>query len=133
MIEIEVTGAKEFLVGLGRLESSLDHVAIDSGTFAAEGTIKEARPEVPVRSGAASASLRVVDYSDGAAAVGGNNSVEYYGWLEFGGDTGRNHSVHRPVVLLGRYLHPAYLAVHDRIEQNMEETLDDAVREAGLK
>lgn len=132
MIEIEVHGVKEFVSGLGELRSLTEHVEMDSETFAAKATVDMARPNVPVLSGAAAATLRVMDYSDGAAATGGSSAVEYYGWLEFGGDAGRNHSVHRSVVPQGRYLHPAYLAVNDRIERKMEELLEDAVQDAGL-
>jgi hypothetical protein len=132
MIEIEVSGTREFIAKLERMDSSLGQIELDAGTFAAELVIKTARPGVPVQSGAAVSSLRVVDLSGGAAATGGSSVVPYYGWLEFGGTAGRNYSVHRPVVSLGRYLHPAFLEAQGKIQTEMKDVLRDAVQDAGL-
>lgn len=132
MIEIEVTGDTEFLAGLAQLADLTDAVVIDSELFAAKTVVDAARPEVPVVTGAAAHSLRVLDYGGGAAATGGSSAVPYYGWLEFGGDAGIRRSVHRPVVPLGRYLHPAFLQNFDKIERKMGDLLEDAIDEARL-
>lgn len=133
MIVVEVTGVDELLTGLRRLDDYMEEVGHDSAAFAADVTVTVARPTVPVLTGAAAGSLETVDYSDGAGAVGGSDAVPYYGWLEFGGDAGRNRSVHRPTVPDGRYLHPAYLRNFDKIEQKMADRLEEAIRDAGLK
>jgi len=133
MIVVEITGAGEFLRGLNRLGDLMDRVETESETFAADTTVSGARPTVPVISGDAAGSLRTEDYSDGKAAVGGSSAVLYYGWLEFGGDAGRGHSVHRDEVPDGRYLHPAYMEAFDKIERKMADSLEDAIRDAGLK
>lgn len=132
MIEIEVTGDKEFMAGLAKLADLTDHVVMDSETFAAKTVVDVARPNVPRLTGAAASSLRVLDYGDGAAATGGSSAVPYYGWLEFGGDAGIRHTVHRPVVDKGRYLHPAFLQSFEKIEHKMDELLKDAVKDARL-
>lgn len=132
MITVEATGLKEFDAKVHRLVSLTDHVVLDSETYAAKVTVDTARPSVPVLTGAAAASLRVVDYSDGAAATGGNSAVPYYGWLEFGGDAGRKHSVHRATVPEGRYLRPAFVQNLDKIERKMDDLMNDAINEAGL-
>lgn len=129
---IEVHGVDEFERALHVLKSDLTHVMQLSGHLAAETVVGTARPNVPVVSGAAARSLDVVDYSDGAAAVGGSSTVEYYRWLEYGGDAGIRGTVHREKVPDGRFLHPAYMEDHLKIEIIMANTLEAAIRRAGL-
>lgn len=131
-MKIEVSGLTEFRLGLDRFQDELPAVRERSGHKAADLTVRKARPGVPVRSGDAAGSLRVLDLSDGAAATGGSPSVPYFAWLNFGGDAGVRGSVHREVVPEGRYLHPAFLQKFVQIELGMEQELVIAVRRAGL-
>lgn len=131
-MEIQVEGLSDFLLGLNRLRNELPTVHVRSGQRAADLTVRTARPNIPVRSGDAAGSLRTIDLSDGAAAVGGSEAVPYFAWLNFGGDAGVRGTVHRDVVPEGRYLHPAFLQRFVQIELAMEQELMIAVRKAGL-
>jgi hypothetical protein len=132
VIEVDLNDMRGFLLGVSRMPGEVTDRVKDLEVEVAGLVVKTARPMVPVLTGAAARSLRVLDLSDGAAAVGGSPSVKYYAWLEYGGAAGVHHSVHRSVVPEGRYLHPAYVDDQARIEVMMAETLLDAARAAGL-
>lgn len=118
-------GVDAFIDRLPEAEAQWEHDA-------AGMVVKSARPTVPVDTGAARRSVRVLDYSGGAAAAGGSVAVPYFGWLSFGGAAGRNHSVHRAVVPDGRYLWPGYLREHGAIELLGRTILWEALHDAGL-
>lgn len=132
MIDVDLNEMHGFLLGVSRMSDELGERIDDLELAAAGLVVKTARPMVPVLTGAAAHSLRVLDMSDGAAAVGGSSAVPYYAWLEYGGPAGIHHSVRRSVVPEGRYLHPAFVADVPKIEVLMTTTVMDAARAAGL-
>lgn len=133
MFDLDVDGIDEFLRSLDRLQGSLLELLEESGHAAAEITIDAARPDVPIRSGAARRSLSVDDAPAGAFALGGSRDVPYYAWLEFGGSAGIDGSVQRSVVPKGRYLWPAYLESFDEIELVMAKNLTELLKDVRLK
>ncbi len=132
MIEIDTSELTAYLAGVDAFADSLPDVVTDIEFDAAELVTESARPTVPVRTGRARGSLRTLFLGDSVAAAGGAVAVPYYGWLEFGGDAGRNHSVHRDRVPDGRYLYPAYVREAAEVEALMVMGLLDAARDAGI-
>ncbi len=133
MFDLDVNGIDEFLRALDKLQGGLPELAAESGHDAATITIDAARPDVPIRSGAARRSLDVSDAPRGAFALGGSRDVPYYAWLEFGGSAGIDGSVQRSVVPKGRYLWPAYLDSFDQIELVMAKDLTELLKDVRLK
>jgi hypothetical protein len=123
---------RAYLAGVQAFADDIPEIEHDAELQAAQIVVDSARPTVPRVTGAAQGSLRVLDFTDGAAAVGGRPSVPYFGWLSFGGYAGRNHSVYRDRVPEGRYLHPALLRETDKIEIMMGDTVLFAARAAGI-
>lgn len=130
-MEIYVRGVAEFS---RKVRSFIGHVPSDierdASKAIAEEVVETARPEVPVQSGRAARSLRVVQTMRGASAEGGDG-VEYYAYLEFGGLSGRAHATSREVYGNGRYIFPAGEKVD--IEAAMQEALEGALDRAGLE
>lgn len=98
--------AKELTLGLARIA---DHVA------------GRARPKVPVRTGAAAASIKVRKKAAAATLAVGGTSAEYYPWLDFGGRVGRNDSAVRPFIPEGRFLFPALRESEAEVKQMIED------------
>jgi hypothetical protein len=132
VLEIDLNDMRGFLLGISRMSDELHDRVQGLEVEVAGLVVKTARPMVPVLTGAAARSVRVLDMSNGATAVGGSPAVRYYAWLEYGGAAGVHHTVHRSVTPDGRYLHPAYEANVPKIEIMMAETTMEAARAAGL-
>lgn len=130
--EIKVTGAREFVRSVHMLTSRLPSIQKSAGELAAELTIKAARPTIPYDTGRAADSLQVVATSSGAAVHGGEG-IEYYGWLEIGGESGRQHANVRAIVASGRYIYPASQNVLAKALRAIEEDFEDHIRSTGLE
>lgn len=123
-------GMDEFIASINKFTNRVDTLLGDSTQAAAEATVDEARPQVPVLTGRAADSLTVMSVGiDAAAAVGGED-IEYYGWLEFGGTAGH---IEREIIPEGRYLFPAYESVLSDITEMMDDNLAKALEMSGLK
>ena len=107
-------------------------VVQDAGKEAAEITIRGARPLVPVRSGRTVSTLSAQATATGGIAEGGEG-IEWYGWLEFGGTSGRHGSNERERVVFGRYIYPSYEANSDEIDRASNEALIAVFRRAGVE
>jgi len=99
---------------------------------AANVVIDEARPKIPVLTGAAAASLKAQSSQRLARVKAGGAKVPYYGWLDFGGSVGRQHAIKRPFLRDGRYIYPSYDAKRDAILKALEQGISDLAKEAGL-
>jgi len=109
-----------------------NEVVKESGKSLAEETIKAARPEVPVATGRAAASLREVTTSFGAIAEGGEG-VEYYTYLEYGGLSGPGLSTYREVYQNGRYIYPAYESIQGEVTKTGDDNLEALLNRVGLE
>jgi hypothetical protein len=83
----------------------------------AQIVVTDAQSRVPVRSGRAKKSIRPATSGASAAIRGGQKTVPYYGWLDFGGRIRpRKIIIDRPVIKSanglhnGRYIYPAIKA-----------------------
>jgi len=129
-IGIVIHGMDKFVAKIEQVSDQVTSTLAGKSTkAAAELTVEEARPEVPVLTGRASESLKVIALATTAVAEGGDG-IDYYGWLEFGGLAG--HIV-RESVPEGRYLFPASEKAVMGIVEIMTEELDDVVSAAGLE
>lgn len=101
------------VVGLGKLKRDLKRLGDDLGDLkqahkrAAEAVAEDARKRVPVLTGRMKASIRAAGQAGGAVIRGGSKSVPYFGFIDFGGNTGIDKSVVRPFLPKGRVLYPA--------------------------
>lgn len=121
-----------WLTGLERFEEDLPEMMQNVSDQVAELVVKKTRPDVPRVSGAAQRSLKVLDFTGGAAATGGSRAVPYFAWLNYGGAAGIRHSVHRPVVPQGRYLHPQFEHSQAQVERIMKDGMLELSRASGI-
>lgn len=99
----------------------------------AQTVVGGAQRRIPTRTGRARGSIKAMSGQREAKVQGGGRKAPYYGWLDFGGRTGRKQSVRRPFVQGGRYLYPAYAANRDSVQKAVEKGLTDLIRGAGLE
>jgi HK97 gp10 family phage protein len=103
-----------------------------AGKDAADIVAKEAASRVPVLTGAARKSVRAVVAQGGGAVREGGPKAEYVPWLDFGGRVGRNRSVSRPFIKLGRYVYPALNDRHAQVVELYDDLVDGVLKRAGL-
>lgn len=130
---IKITGLQEFQRALkamdGESQKKLRLVLNEAAAVVVGGAARR----VPVRTGAARASLRAQSSQREAKVIGGSKKAPYYGWLDFGGRIGRDKSQRRPFIAAGRYMYPAFSANRESIHKALERRLQELVREAGLE
>ena len=93
------------------------------------------RARVAVRSGRARDSVRAVSKGNSIVIVAGNTKVQYFGWLDFGGQLknrgrGRNTTISRPFLSKGRYVYPGIAATEPRIVQAAGQAVDKILKQA---
>jgi hypothetical protein len=130
---IQITGLKDFQRALKDLDGESQKALRVVFNDVAAGVAQGAARRVPTRTGRARASIKAVSGQRDAKVRGGSRKAPYYGWLDFGGRTGRQRSVVRPFVTGGRYLYPAFSANRDTVHKALEKGLQDLVRRAGLE
>jgi HK97 gp10 family phage protein len=130
---IEIKGIKEFQQSLRKMDSDLPKQLRIALNQASQLVIDKARPQIPTRSGAARASLKVRSSQREARVAAGGRKAPYYPWLDFGGKVGRNRSVSRPFYKEGRYIYPALRKNRDEITKVMVTAINDLARGAGLE
>lgn len=130
---IKISGLREFQRALkqmdGESQKKLRVVLNEAATTVAEGAARR----VPVRTGRARASLRAMSSQREARVMGGSKKAPYYGWLDFGGRTGRDKSQRRPFVQGGRYMYPTFASNRDSIYKALQKSLAELARTAGLE
>lgn len=136
-VEIAVGGLAEF----GRRLDTAEQASARQMDLLVDRTAHLARDEARRRvprgpSGAARASLRVVEGVGTAQLVGGGRRAPYYGWLDFGGFAGRSRpgrrGARRPYRRGGRYIFPALVDRWRATQDDAERALDTAMTDAGL-
>jgi hypothetical protein len=129
---IKITGLREFQRALKQMDGETQKQLRVVLNETADTIAKAAARRVPTRTGRAKASLRAMSSQREARVMGGSRKAPYYGWLDFGGHTGKNRSVRRPFVPGGRYMYPAFAANRDPIYAALQKSLADLARNAGL-
>jgi hypothetical protein len=130
---IQITGIKEFQASLRKMDADLPKQLRIALNKASELVIDYARPQVPSRSGAAKASLKVRSSQREARIAAGGRKAPYYPWLDFGGKVGRDNSVKRPFYTEGRYIYPSLRKNREEITKVMAAALADLAKSAGLE
>lgn len=130
---ITITGIKEFQRALRKMDSDLPKQLRIALNQASQLVIDKARPDIPRRSGAAAASLKVRSTQREARVAAGGRKAAYYPWLDFGGRVGRQHATKRPFYKEGRYIYPSLRKNRDEITQVMMTAVADLARGAGLE
>jgi hypothetical protein len=105
---ITITGLREYLRALKKMDADLPKAVRVVLNKAADLVIDLARPDVPSRSGRAARSIRGQSTRTAVRVTAGGKRAPYYPWLDFGGRVGRKKSTRRPFDPEGRYLYPAY-------------------------
>jgi hypothetical protein len=134
-VGVHVDGLAQFQRTLKRLDAGLPKALRLALNEATDIVIDEAVPRIPRRTGRAAASVKAMSTRTAARVAAGGPRVRYYGWLDFGGKTGRNRSVDRRFYKHGRYLYRAYFDKRDSGEfaEALGRALGRVAREAGLK
>lgn len=133
MAGVVLHGMDEFQRSIKILLTKLPtEVLQDAGEQAAEITIRGARPSVPRITSVTMSTLAARPTGRGGVAEGGDG-IEWYGWLEFGGASGRRHANVREKVILGRYIYPSYEENEDEINRTSNEVLVAVFRRAGVE
>lgn len=135
MSRVDVDGLPEVAAALSALQAAADRHLDEIGTESAERVATLTRTFIPLGPGAGG-HLRAsvgVDRAVGMRATvsHGGPRFSYGPWLEFGGNVGRHHSVHRTWIRGGRYLFRALSMIKPGIEPRMHEELREACRESG--
>jgi len=130
--KIQITGIKEFQAALRKMDADLPKQLRIALNQASQLVVDKARSQVPTRTGAAAASLKVRSTQREARVAAGGRKAVYYAWLDFGGSVGRSKSVHRPFYKEGRYIYPALRKNREEITQIMVTALSGLARGAGL-
>lgn len=131
--KIEVKGLRELQRALKAAENGTPKMLRLALNEAAEIVLDYAQPQVPTKSGAARASMRVRSTQREARVAAGGRRAPWYPWLDFGGAVGRKDSVKRPFYKEGRYIYPTLRKRHPEIIEAMGAALAGVVREAGLE
>lgn len=130
---IRITGLRDIQAALRQLDGESQKQLRLVLNSAAEAVVGGAARRVPTKTGAARKSLRATSSQREAKVTGGSKKVSYYGWLDFGGKTGRDRSISRPFFQTGRYIYPAYDANKDSIGKALGQALVDLCRNVGLE
>lgn len=133
MYEIRLEGADAAVRGFKEMGDNIPKMVSAVLSDAGRLLVTATKPEIPVRTGKAQASLMWESANGGVNVRGGNNNVLYFRWLEYGGLAGRNHSVKRLIVVEGRYIWPTYLKEQDKIQALLEDGVVSLVKDVGFE
>lgn len=130
---IEVKGLAEFNRGLRKLDNEAPKQLRIALNGVADLLVKKAQGLVPVRTGAARASIKARSTRTSARVAVGGRKAPYFPWLDFGGKTGRNRSVDRPFHTDGRYVFVALKSIRGDLEKALDDGIRQVARNAGLE
>jgi phage gpG-like protein len=129
---IRIKGLAEFNRSLRQLDRNAPKALRVVANEAAQSVVEDAKGSIPTLTGNASASIRAASTRTSARVRGGGSKVPYYGFLDYGGNVGRNHATHREFIKSGRYLYPAFDRQRDEVEKSLNEGLRDVAEKSGL-
>jgi hypothetical protein len=130
---IQVEGLREFQASLRQMDAALPKQIRLVLNASGEIVIKYARPQIPSKTGAARASMKLRSSQREARLAAGGRRAPYYPWLDFGGAVGPNDSVTRPFITIGRYVYPTLRDHNAEIQEAMSEGLQRLATDAGLE
>jgi hypothetical protein len=130
---VTVTGLREFSKSLRRLDSEAVKGLRIVMNEAVQIVIDDARPKIPVRTGAAVGTLKARSTRTAAKLQMGGDKAPYMPWLDFGGRVGKNKSVSRPFYKEGRYVYVSLRERRPDIEKAMQDGIVRVARAAGLE
>jgi hypothetical protein len=133
---IKINGLAQFSKDLRKLDGDLPKALRLAANEAGELVLSYAKPRVrtgPQKGGHAASSLRAKSTRTSARVTAGGARYPYYAWLDFGGRVGRKKATRRPFKKAGRYLFVGYLENKPRIARELEESLIDIARQAGIE
>ncbi len=133
MADIKVEGADKIVSSLGDFRKGMPGGVKTALAGCSDFLVGKAKPLVPAVSGAARRSLMSVLMNGMQEVVAGGRLAAYYGWLDFGGRTGKHKSVSRRFIAEGRYLFPTARKQNDQFTKIAEAALHDVAKGAGLK
>lgn len=132
LLRIHVTGIRDLQAALRAVDRDLAKELRLGLNEAAQIVLEAARPKVPVRTGAAAASMKLRSTQRAAGLAVGGSKAPYFGWLDFGGKVGRAHSVKRPYIAGGRYVYPTLHDKRPEVEAKIDEVMARLAERAGF-
>lgn len=130
---IEVRGVRELQRAFGQVERALPKELRAEFLGIAQRVVAAIQPRIPSISGRAASSLTPKASNRGASIAFGGRKAEYYPWLDFGGSVGRNRSIHRPLVVGGRYLYPGIAEHRQQTAEAADEAIEKVAERAGFE
>jgi phage gpG-like protein len=129
---IKITGLAEFNRSLRQLDRNAPKALRLVGNEAAQSVVKDAQANAPKLSGALSASIKASSTRTSARVREGGAKVPYAGFIDYGGNVGRNGATQREFVKSGRILYPAFNRNRDAVAESLEEGLTKVIEDSGL-
>lgn len=132
---IRIVGLREFRRSVRRLDADAAKAMRFGFRDAAALVVSTAKPKVPTGPAAGGHAIASIKASTSATKVQvseGGARYPYMPWLDFGGRVGPDRSVSRPFRKTGRYIWSAFAERHQEVLDQVEETIADAARAAGL-
>lgn len=130
---IKVKGLREFQAALKRVDEELPRRLRLILNDAIEVVAEDTRRRVPSKSGRAKASVKTQSSQREARLKAGGAKVQYFPWLDYGGNVGRNRSVKRPFKKEGRYVFPAYRRNRDDVLEMLDKGIGMLIEESGME
>lgn len=122
----------QLMDNLRGLRRAFPAVAARAESESANLVAKAARGRVPIGPAAGGHAISSVK-ADGSQVTGGGPRFPYFGWLDFGGNVGKNNSVHRPFMKTGRIIWFSYSVNRGQVENQMTDAVVSAARFSGLE
>lgn len=131
--KLKIEGLSQVSRGLKRVNSEAPkqlRVALNS---AADLLIHETRPKIPAVTGRARRSLVAKSTRTSARVSVGGKRAPWYPWLDFGGQ-GRiqGRPPERPFIKSGRYFYPTLTDIRPKIQEQLQDSINTVLRDAGL-
>ena len=144
-VSVKVTGLAEVNRALKRTSDELKPELKAELLKVADKVAGDVQQRMPWLTGRAIQSVAPHSTAGGASIAAGGRAAPYYGWLDFGGTTGRGHvpgkggsgSISRPYMgkgtgEFGRYLYPAIMADEQVILEDAGKAIDTVMGRAGF-
>lgn len=129
---IKVDGLHVLQKGLKEVDRDLAKELRKGLNLAAGIVVEDVQRLVPIRSGAARASVKAGSTQRAAIVKAGGRKAPWYPWLDFGGRVGRRKSIRRTFIQGGRYIYPTVRRRADDIGDTLDEVIGDLLKQAGV-
>lgn len=134
-VDVRVDGLRQLRRALGAIDPELQRELRGELKAIAERIASAIRRKVPLgppARGHARDSIKGGATAGTAYVKGGQRTIPYYGWLDFGGRGGRNKRNYRPVIREGRYIYPTIAEQHDETVDAVNNVLARVTAKAGF-